>query len=217
MSFLQSCPESIGRYQCFSVIASACFTRKAFGFQNVLHGTCIWSLTSQLSVGQYIPPKYYTLVPKHVLFILHVFKENVSICMYISKEILRALAHLTNRQVANSGNKSDLCRSQITLFNETLTSEWKHPKFAGLMSERQATSAKPQRKDLQRALGARHLRRCSCISPNGILAWRALCPSLPGIHHLRGMTGWSLGYMRDKSWVLWFSPHVYKAPPPPIL
>lgn len=79
--------------------------------------------------------------------------------MYVYKQILRALAHTTNRQVSNSGNKPDLCRSEITLFNETSTSELKHPKFAGIMTEWQATSAKPQQKDLQWALGARHPRR----------------------------------------------------------
>lgn len=54
-------------------------------------------------------------------------------CMCINKHILTALACVTT-------HKPDLCRSQITLFNETLTSEWKYPKFAEIVSEWQTAS-----------------------------------------------------------------------------
>lgn len=124
------------------------------------------------------------------------------ICMYVYKQILRALAHTTNRQVSNSGNKPDLCRSEITLFNETSTSELKHPKFAGIMTNGRLHLLSPNKKTCSGHLEPGTPEGCTCVSSSETLAWRAPC------HHLHGMTGWSLGYMRDKSWVLWFSPHV---------
>lgn len=103
-------------------------------------------------------PKWYTLVLKYVLFILHIFRKVcLRVYMYIYKQ-----THFEG----TGTHKPELCKSQINLFNKTLTSQWKHPKFAGMMSEWWTTSAKePNEKPCSGHLEPDIPEQCTCTGP----------------------------------------------------
>lgn len=107
-------------------------------------------------------------------------------CIYVCIQILRAPACIT-------AHNPNLCRSQITLFNETLALECKHPKFAGIMSEQQTTSAKePIGKTWSGHWEPGSPEGCTCTAPKYCRAGPSARPSPAGII--------SVGWLADR-WV----------------
>lgn len=130
----------------------------------------------------------------------------VYMCMCINKHILTALARVTT-------HKPDLCRSQITLFNETLTSEWKYPKFAEIVSEWQTASVEePNEKTCSghSELGIPE----GCLGPRSRDVGSSSLPSLAYIVFVGWLADhWLTRGINSKSRVF---PLMYKQPPRPL-